>query len=126
MMDTASQLSRFFICISIGILGGFLYEITSLIAIPWVKRLKWFLRFMADVLFFVGFAVLCVKLLNLLIFPRFREYYYLGFAIGLILYLKTFHKAVDFFKNICYNCIRKLVNCIKSRRNFRKKEEKNL
>ena len=125
-MDTFNQFSRFFVCILIGILGGFLYELVSLIAIPVVKKVENILRFLADVLFFISFAFLCIVALNYLIFPDFREYYYLGFVLGLILYLKTFHKAVDFFKNMCYNGIRKLVNCIKSRKNFRKKEEKNL
>ncbi|MBO5363417.1 MAG: spore cortex biosynthesis protein YabQ [Clostridia bacterium] len=131
-MDTAGQLSRFFVCVLIGIVGGVLYDLFSL-PVPFGQVLKkrfqkgaQIIRFVADVGFFIAFAALCIVALNALCFPDFREYYYLGFAVGLILYLKTFHKAVAFFKIMCYNVVKKLVNCVKSRKNFRKKEEKRL
>ena len=123
-MDGAGQLPVFVLCVSLGFAGGFVYEAVSLLALPRPKKWRIVLRFVADIVFFVGFAVLCVFVTSWLCLPSFREYYYLGFAFGLLLYLKTFHKAVAFFKKICYNSIRKLVNCLKMRKNFRKKEEK--
>ena len=93
-------------------------------ALPRPKKWRIVLRFVADIAFFVAFAGLCVFVASWLCLPSFREYYYLGFALGLLLYLKTFHKAVAFFKKMCYNVVRKLVNCLKKRKNFRKKEEK--
>ena len=123
-MDSSGQLVKFFTCLLLGFFGGGIYELCSLLALPKPSRLKNLLRAIADVLFFLVFAVFCIAALTALTFASFREYYYLGFAVGLILYLKTFHKAVAFLKKICYNGIRKLVYCLKSRKNFRKKEEK--
>lgn len=123
-MDTAGQLSRFGICLALGMLGGVLYELISLIVFPKTGKVKNVLRCLADVLFFLAFAALCIFVLGSLRFPAFREYYYLAFALGLIIYLKTFHKAVAFLKNICYNGVRKMVNCVKKRKIFRKKGEK--
>ena len=123
-MDGAGQLPVFVLCVSLGFAGGFVYEAVSLLALPRPKKGRIVLRFVADIAFFVAFAGLCVFVASWLCLPSFREYYYLGFALGLLLYLKTFHKAVAFFKKMCYNSVRKLVNCLKKRKNFRKKEEK--
>ncbi len=125
-MDGAGQLPIFFLCVSLGLAGGFVYEAVSVIALPKPKKCRVAFRFIADVVFFVVFALLCIFVASRLGLPSFREYYYLGFALGLLLYLKTLHKAVAFFKKICYNSIRKLVNCLKKRKNFRKKEEKRI
>ena len=125
-MDSAGQLPIFFLCVSLGFGGGFLYDGVSLLAIPRPRKWRFALRFVADILFFLAFSVLCVGVASRLCLPDFREYYYIGFALGILLYLKTFHKAVAFFKKVCYNSIRKLVGCIKRRKNFRVKEEKRL
>jgi len=125
-MDTLGQLERFFICAAVGVVGGVFYELCSLVAVGKRKKLRFWLRFIADSVFFVGFAVLCVAVASWLRFPAFREYYYLGYAVGLLLYLITFHKAVAFFKKICYNALKKLVNCVKNWKIFRKKGEKRL
>lgn len=125
-MDGAGQLPIFLLCVSLGLAGGFVYEAVSLMALPKPKKCRVAFRFIADVVFFVAFAGLCVFVVSRFTLPSFREYYYLGFALGLVLYLKTLHKAVAFFKKICYNSIRKLVNCLKKRKNFRKKEEKRI
>lgn len=123
-MDGAGQFPVFFLCVALGLAGGFLYEGVSVLALPRPRKWRAALRFVADITFFVVFAGLCVFVASWLCLPSFREYYYLGFALGLLLYLKTFHKAVAFFKKMCYNSVRKLVNCLKNRKNFRKKEEK--
>jgi hypothetical protein len=125
-MDSAGQLPIFLLCVALGFGGGFVYEAVSVIALPRLKRWSAVLRFIADVLFFVAFALLCVFTAGWFCLPSFRGYYYAGFALGLLIYLKTFHKAVAFFKKICYNSVRKLVNCLKKKKNFRKKEEKKI
>ena len=122
-MDSAGQLSRFFICVLLGLLGGLLYDFCSIFALKRPKRLQKTTRFIADLLFFLLFSVWIILSASRLLFSNFREYYYVGFAVGLIFYLKTFHKAVAFFKNVCYNGVKKLANCVK---NFRKKGEKKL
>jgi hypothetical protein len=125
-MDTAGQFQRFLTCVAVGFLGGILYELISLLDIPCKAKVRVWLRLTADVAFFALFAVVCVWSATKLRFPSFRGYYYFGYAIGLILYLKTFHKAVAFFKKICYNGIKRLLNCVKSKKIFRKKGEKRL
>ncbi|MBQ8375229.1 MAG: hypothetical protein IJX98_06645 [Clostridia bacterium] len=127
-MDTANQWNIFFACVLIGFVGGVLYELASLpVSLAGNReKLRSGVRFAMDLLFFAAFAVLCTVAGNLLGFPALREYYYLGFALGMILYLKTFHKAVAFFKNICYNAFRKVINRLKNSKNFRKRKEKGL
>ena len=125
-MDTAGQFQRFLICIAVGLAGGVLYELTSLLVIPCKAKVRVWLRLTADIAFFALFALLCVWTAAELRFPSFREYYYFGYAIGLILYSKTFHKAVAFFKKLCYNSLKKLLNCVKFKKIFRKKGEKRL
>ena len=125
-MDTAGQLGRFLTCVLLGGLGGVLYDALSLFVPKSLKRVGKTLRFAADVAFFALFALGCVWAFNKLRFPAFREYFYLGLATGLIIYLKSLHKAVAFFKNLCYNVGKKLINRLKSRKSFRKKEEKSL
>ena len=125
-MDTAGQFGRFWLCVAVGIVGGFLYELCSLTVFPFKQKVRLCLRFVADVAFFTVFAALCVWIACIFRFPNFREYYYIGYAVGLILYLKTFHKAVAFFKKLCYNVVKRLVNCVKMRKIFRKKGEKRL
>lgn len=125
-MDSQGQLARFLTCVLLGLVGGVIYECTSLLSLPWRRKAKAVMRGVADVTFFALFAILCVWVLTMLNISAFREYYYLGFAIGLILYIKTFHKALAFFKRICYNTITKLVKCPKNRKNFREKGEEKL
>ena len=125
-MDTLGQLERFFICAAVGVVGGGFYEICSLAVFGKKEKMRFWLRFCADIAFFIGFSAICVAAASWLRFPDFREYYYLGYAVGLLLYLKTFHKAVAFFKKTCYNGLKKLVNCVKNWKIFRKKGEKRL
>ncbi len=125
-MDTVGQFGRFWVCVAVGVVGGFLYELCSLAVFPRKGKIHGWLRLFADISFFLLFAALCVGVACALRFPTFREYFYIGYAVGIILYLKTFHKAVAFFKRICYNSVKKLVNCVKSKKIFRKKGEKRL
>ena len=126
-MDTAGQWQQFCVCILQGVAGGVLYDICSL---PFFKegktRLYRAARLMVDLLFCLLFAVLCVYMGNRLGLPSMREYYFLGYAIGLLLYLKTFHKAVAFLKKICYNGTKKAINCLKREKNFPLQKEKGL
>ena len=125
-MDTAGQLGRFLLCVLLGGLGGALYDVLSLFAPKSPKKAGKILRFWAYVAFFALFAVGCVWAFSRFRFPAFREYFYLGFAVGMIIYLKSLHKAVAFFKNLCYNVGKKWINRLKNRKSFRKKEEKSL
>ena len=125
-MDTAGQFGRFWVCVAVGVFGGVLYELCSFAVLPLKPKIRGVIRFVADIAFFALVAAVCVWIACTLRFPNFRDYYYLGYGVGIILYLKTFHKAVAFLKKLCYNGIKKLVNCVKSKKIFRKKGEKRL
>ena len=126
-MDTANQGNVFFACAMIGVFGGAIYDVCSL-GVFKGKNIKRYdvLRLIADVIFFLAFAVFCTWMGNVLGFPDVREYYYVGYAIGITLYLKTFHKAVAFLKNMCYNVARKAIKWLKRTKNFRVRKEKSL
>ena len=126
-MDTANQGNVFFICVLIGVLGGAIYDGCSLGVFKGKNKKKYdVFRLIADVIFFLAFAAFCTWTGNRLGLPNVREYYYVGYAIGLTLYLKTFHKAVAFLKNICYNVAKKAIKWLKRTKNFRMRKEKSL
>ena len=73
-----------------------------------------------DILFFAVFAVFTVLLGALLKFPDFRAFMGVGYAVGLILYLKSIHRILDFFEKKCYNTVKKAVKRLKLRKNTKK------
>ena len=77
-MDSQGQLVKFLTCVALGLVGGVIYEIASLLALPWPRKTRALLRGVADVVFCLLFAILCVWVLTLLNFSAFREYYYLA------------------------------------------------
>ena len=126
-MDTNRQWYVFCACILIGVIGGVVYDVCSLVVFQGKnKKIYGTFRLIADVVFFLLFAVLCVFLGNRLGFAGVREYYFIGYAIGLALYLKTFHKAVAFLKNICYNGVKKVMEWLKRAKKLSKRKEKSV
>ncbi len=121
-MPIANQLALFCICVLTGFIYGPVYEAFSLLrdGFAFLKRGKRIVTFALDILFFISFAVWCVGVFYLFEFPDFRFYFLLGFLIGAIIYLKSLHRILAFFKKICYN---KLVKVVKKRKN-RKKQDK--
>lgn len=118
-MTAQGQFALFCICIGAGFLFGGVYEIFSLfrdIVRP-LKKGKTAVWFALDILFFMLFSVWAVGTFYLFEFPNFRLYYLLGFFIGAIIYLKSLHRILAFFKKICYN---KAVKIVKNRK-IRKK-----
>ena len=117
-MDTKNQFVVFCLCIAVGFVGGLIYEIFA------------FFRFLFgcergknkifggifDFLFFVCFAVFCTFCAALLRFSGFRAYMWLGFGLGMAVYLKTLRRIVAFWENICYNVFRKMLNKAKSKK----------
>ena len=126
-MDTAYQWQQFCVCILQGVVGGIIYEICSLPFLAKGKcKIYQLFRLVADVLFFALFALFCVYVGNRLGLPSIREYYFLGYAAGAVLYSKTFHKAVAFLKKICYNGAKKAIKWPKRKKNFPSRKEKSL
>lgn len=105
-MDSSGQFYLFSICLLLGIGIGVLYDglrlVTAGISLIFNGKsgfLKSFCEFFA---FFCG-AALFVFLSAWLSFPQIRLYMYLGIALGGLLYLKSWHRILDFLKKVCYN-----------------------
>ena len=59
-----------------------------------------------EIVCFLAFAALCVAVRVRLGFSDSMPYHYLGYAVGVILYLKTFRIIVDFFQKVCYTIVK--------------------
>ncbi|MBQ8319932.1 MAG: spore cortex biosynthesis protein YabQ [Clostridia bacterium] len=77
-----------------------------------------------EVFLFALFAGAFVLLSTRLGFSGVRGYQYLGVALGMILYLKTFRIIVAFFKKVCYNTGKKVLEKTKRKQKTLKNEEK--
>jgi hypothetical protein len=121
-VDTGNQIFIFLICVLTGVIGGVFYEVFSFLdGVAGLfcrggKSAKG-IEIAGDILFFLCFSVLCVFVAVLFGFPDFRVYMVLGNLFGLILYLKSLHRIVAFFKKVCYNSVKKIG---KKRKNARK------
>jgi hypothetical protein len=121
-MQQQNQLSVFIACMAIGFLGGILYEPFSFVRRLFrcdTKRKK--LGIAVDTLFFTVFALLSVCLNYLLNFNDFRIFWWIGYILGGIIYLKSLHKIIAFFENVCYNKVTKLVKKAKNQEKALKK-----
>ncbi len=97
-----SQPLIFALSLGAGFFGGVLYEPFSLLG----KR-GGVLQVVCDSAFFLLFSVFCVGVSVFFAFPEYRWYMYLGNGAGLILYLKSIHKALAFLEKMCYNSLTK-------------------
>ena len=123
-MQQENQLIIFIICVVVGFLGGVLYEpfsFTRKVFRCGTKRKK--LGIAIDVCFFVTFAFASVLLSHLLCFNDFRVFWWIGYAVGGIIYLKSLHKIIAFFENVCYNKVTKLVKKAKIKEKTLKKRK---
>jgi hypothetical protein len=50
----------------------------------------------------------------------------LGYAIGLIIYLKILHRTLAIFEKVCYNMFTKVVKKAKSKKKLSKRGEYNI
>ena len=98
-MDSAGQFSVFLLCTALGFLGGVAYEPFAVLKRLVGKKVG----IATDILFFLFFSVTFIFAANFLRFPSVRVYFYLGILLGWIIYLKSFHNLVAFFKKVCYN-----------------------
>ena len=98
----SGQFHIFLLCVLIGVVGGILYD--ALFFVRSMYRRRW-LRILCDVLFCICFAIFFVFISLWLDLPAVRAYFLLGCILGLLLYLKSFHKIVAFFAEKLYNSI---------------------
>ncbi len=95
----------FLVCVMLGVSGGILYDAFS--PIRSVFRRQW-VRIACDFLFCVVFGAYYLFCSVALGFPSLRFYNLLGCILGIVLYLKSFHKIVAFFAKKVYNRIKSL------------------
>ncbi len=119
-MDASDQIFIFLVCALTGMAAGIVYE--PFFLLRKVFRDKPAASVVFDTLFFLVFAAMSVAVSALFACPDFRVYMYLGNFLGLILYLKSIHRMVDFLQKVCYNEARKVLKRRKSTKNFKKKE----
>ncbi len=123
-MDSQNQFVIFCLCVMIGIVGGVAYEPFSFIRLVFKchKEKNKIVGYIADVLYCLFFTIFSMYAAYLFHFPAFRGYMLAGYLIGLIIYLKIFHRIVAFFEKVCYNSITKLVKKAKKQEKTLKKE----
>ena len=104
-------------------IGGVLYEIFSLFrdVFGCSKGKNQWVGIVIDSLFGIYFAGLSITAAFWLRFPVFRVYMWIGYALGGIIYLKTLHRMVAFFKKVCYNILNRLVKKAKRQEKTLKK-----
>lgn len=127
-MYPQNQLSVFILCAAIGFLGGIVYEPFSFLRLLLrCKDKRKGLGVAMDICFCMLFAVLSVTLTHLLHFPDFRLFWWIGYAVGGIIYSKSLHKIIAFFENVCYNKVTKLVKKAKNKeKTLKKRREKQI
>lgn len=105
-----TELAIFATCMACGFFVGLPYEAFSLLRRLFCRDGKGFWIGMAlDTAYFLLVAVVVVYVAFALHFPRFRGYMWLGYALGGIIYLKSLHRMVAFFRNMCYNTVKKIL-----------------
>ena len=117
-MDSKNQFFVFCLCIAVGFVGGFLYEIFAVLRLIFgcERGKNKFLGSIFDFFYFVIFAIFCIFASFFLRFSGFRVYFWLGFALGGTLYSKTLRRILAFLENVCYNVFRRIVNKAKSKK----------
>ncbi|MBQ9081131.1 MAG: hypothetical protein IJY26_00655 [Clostridia bacterium] len=103
-MGEADQLYVFFSCVLSGVVAGVAYDILYLVK-KWARNRA--VRIALDVFFFVLFSGIYVFVSVMFSLPSFRLYMFLGCLVGLLLYLKSMHRILDFFVKRLYNIKKK-------------------
>ena len=123
-MDTKHQLALFGLSLLVGILGGILYEFFAFLRLLFgcEEKKRKGIGGALDIGFWICFTCLSLFLAYSLKFPDFRIYFWLGYALGGILYLKSLHKIIAFLEKLCYNKITKLIKRSKNQEKTLSKE----
>ena len=105
-MNDGSQIYYFLICVCLGACSGVVYDFFYCLRVPF--KSVW-ARIIFDALFCVVFAFVYIFSSVLFELPSLRLYTFAGCVIGLLLYLKSFHKIVAFFAGRVYNSISQVI-----------------
>ena len=99
-MATRGQLFYFLLCVGLGFASGCVWQILSLLSLPFPKgKVRKGANILLDCLFFVFFGACCCQVSAHFALPDHRAYRYIGYAIGLIIYLKSVKNILDFIFN---------------------------
>lgn len=118
-MDAKNQLYFFLCCVVVGYCGGGIYEIVSLLRLPFCfcKRLRAAAKTGTDLLFGAAFACFAIYTAFCLRFTGVRGYMFIGYLCGGLLYAKTLRRIVAFLEKVCYNRLTETVKRLKTTKN---------
>lgn len=103
MVGSSFQFVYFLILTSLGVISGIIYDFIYCVVYFCKFKIVYIIR---DILFFIVVLLLYFRVLVKFNMPNFRLYQPVCFLLGFILYIKSFHKAVDFLCKKVYNFIR--------------------
>ena len=123
-MQPQPQFSLFLTCMAIGFACGILYEPFALFRLLFHCHTKnrW-IGLTVDICYCLLITVGVTTATHFLKFPNFRVFWWLGIAVGGIIYLKSLHKIIAFFEKVCYNRLAKLVKKAKKPDKTRQKRK---
>ena len=104
-MSEEAGIRIFCACLSVGAAGGIFYDVLYPLKLFIKKRANKFIP-VFDALFCVLFAGIYIFASVWLAFPDFRGYMFFGCMLGFLLYLKSFHRILDFLFKMLYNRIK--------------------
>lgn len=124
-MDTKGQFTYFLLSVTVGFIGGLLYEIVAFFRLLLGSKHKKarIIGGVLDVFFGITFGIFCIYACYFLRFPDFRGYMMLGWGIGFIIYAKTLRRIVAFLEKVCYNTITKMGKRAKTDKKLLKRED---
>ncbi len=121
MNSVTEQLRVFAVCVFIGVTSGIIYDVLGLLfssliiknshgnLIKMDNNRKFLSGFDIKVVIYFVLSAFYFKIIShIFYFPSFRAYFIIGFFIGVICYLKSFHKAFAILNNLVYNKINKV------------------
>ena len=127
MFSTLNQPIISVICVSIGVLFGFIYDIFFLCFN--ISKNKT-ITTISNIIYFILMAILFTITSNYLKFTNFRIYMAISVIVGLILYNKSFHKIIAKLYIKVYNIVKnkflKIKNYLKVKNERRKKAKNNV
>ena len=95
----------------VGFFAGFLYEMFSLcrVLLGCRKGKNRIIEIFLDLVFFFAFTVICIYVGYIWKFPAFRIYMWLGYGLGITIYLIFLHRILAFWENLWYNKLTKAI-----------------
>ena len=125
-MDARGQFFCFCLCVLIGFVGGIAYEPFSIarMLLGCRRGKNKLIEIFLDIVFFSVLAGISIYAGYICKFPAFRVYTWIGYALGITIYLIFFHRILAFFENLCYNKLIKAIEKARKKKKLSKMGEK--